>query len=674
MRQMFVAILMMCGTLASASPIPVQTGEHPSFTRMVFHLSSDTNWQLGRVDQGYMLQTSSRDGFDLRRFYDRIPRNRVARVDQVGDDRLRISVPCDCQAEAFLFRPDILVVDVHDGSPSEGSPYEEPFHLITAGWQATARKHQYDLPNDAILPLLNPARGATRPAFESSEPAVVDDEDEHRDPIHEEDLGEFQDSIVQSLARGLTQGALEQGKHEARSTAVDEMRIRQRFDAVDVRLPGLTAHTNIDSAAMADAGQGDHTQTGSSCLPDAFFNIENWADDRPFSTQLAEARDALSRELDEIEETKILHLARFYAYFGFGLEAIDALEIDGSYSQERLYLTQIAHILDGTPARSDLFFEQISCPSYVSLWAMLAMGGALDAKPNRAGILKTFKTLPTHLKQQLGPRLSDRFIAMGDDDAAIQVLASLQGYTDVGESGALASANLAKSLDDRDKVSAVFEAMRRENTRMSPEAMMGFLNDAIVTGIFIEEADFTLADALRFQSGRSPIAQDLIEVQFDARLSQNQFEEALEIMSKTHTSTSADNMRNAFVQRAVEYMTDADFLEFTFGHVPALFSDTSRKAIAQRLSSLGFPERARAFDELAFREMPATVIDRGSVSSAQANPFSTSKSETVFSLLPSNPGVADDASLARSRILVGRSQETREFIADLLDGTDLSMR
>ena len=677
MRQIFVAILMLCGTLASANPISVLTGEHPSFTRMVFHLSSDTNWQLGRVDQGYMLQTSSRDGFDLRRFYDRIPRNRVARVDQVGDDRLRISVPCDCQAEAFLFRPDILVVDVHDGSPSEGSPYEEPFHLITAGWQATARKHQYDLPNDAILPLLNPANGATPPTFESSEPAVVDDEDEHRDPIHEEDLGEFEDSIVQSLARGLTQGALDRGKHDARRTALDDMRIRQRFDAVDVRLPGLTAHTNIDSAAMDEVGQDDHTQTGSRCIPDAYFNIENWADDRPFSTQLADVRGALSLEFDENEETEVLRLAQLYTHFGFGLEAIDTLEIDGANSQERLYLTQIAHILDGAPPRSDLFVEQVSCPSYVSLWAMLAMGGALDAKPNRDGILKTFKTLPAHLQQHLGPRLSDRFVAMGDDDAAIQVLASLQGYTDIGETSALAPAHYAKSLEDGDKASAVLVAMGRENTRMSPEAIMGFLNDAIASGIVIEEADFTWADALRVESGRSPIAQDLIEVQFDARLSQNQFKEALELMSKTHTSTSADsadNMRNAFAQRAVEYMTDADFLEFTFGHVPALFSDTSRKAIAQRLSNLGFPERAKAFDELAFREMPATVIDRGSVSSAQANPFSITKSETVFSLLPSNTGVADDASLASSRILVGRSQETREFIAELLDGTDLSMR
>ncbi|WP_394180905.1 hypothetical protein [Yoonia maritima] len=676
MRKIFVAILMLCGTLASAKPISVQTGEHPSFTRMVFHLSADTNWQLGRVDQGYMLQTSSRDGFDLRRFYDRIPRNRVTRVDQVGDDRLRISVPCDCQAEAFLLRPDILVVDVHDGSPSQGSPYEEPFHLITDGWQTTARKHQYVLPNDAILPLLNPASSATRPAFESAEPVVVDDEDEHRGPIQEEDLDEFEDSIVQSLARGLTQGALDRGKHDARRTALDDMRVRQRFDGVDVRLPGLTAHTNIDSAAMADVGQGDHTQSGSSCLPDTYFNIENWADDRPFSTQLADARGALSLEFDENEETEVLRLARFYAYFGFGLEAIDTLEIDGSYSQERLYLTQIAHILDGTPATSDLFVEQVSCPSYVSLWAMLAMGGALDAKPNRAGILKTFKTLPTHLQQHLGPRLSDRFVAMGDDDAAIQVLASIHGYTDIGESGALPSANLANALSNDDKASEILGGLARENKRMSPEAMMGFLNDAIVTGIFIEEADFILADALRYENARSPIAHDLVEVQFNARLGQNQFEQALELVTVARmlTTGSVDPMYAAFAQRAAEHMTDADFLEFAFGSAPDLFSNNSRQVIARRLSDLGFSERAIAFDNQVISQIPVNIAIPKDEGTVPANPVSIANPDIVLSELPSSTPLNNETPLASSRILVGQSQETRELVADILDRAKLPER
>lgn len=105
----------------------VRTGEHRDFTRMVVMLPAPGTWHLQQTETGYALSLPhSRVQFDLSQAFTRINRKRV-RTLQAEPGLLTINEgsPCDCRAEAFEFRPGIVVIDLRDGKP-EGQPALPP--------------------------------------------------------------------------------------------------------------------------------------------------------------------------------------------------------------------------------------------------------------------------------------------------------------------------------------------------------------------------------------------------------------------------------------------------------------------------------------------------------------------------------------------------------------------
>ncbi|WP_162617717.1 hypothetical protein [Yoonia maritima] len=681
MHKLFLMICLILPLRTAAEPVSVQTGEHPNFTRMVFSIAEGVDWKLGRIDDGYALLLPSSDGFDLRRFYDLIPRDRISEVNQLAEDTVRIAVACDCRAEAFLFQPQILVVDIIDGLPKFGSPYEEPFF---DDFEATNLPVPNELPEWSLPLIIQAEQGTVKtkpivaPVFDSVPTGGLD-----------ADLSLLEQTVVHGLADGLTRGVLDRGQTVSTGT------MREAVSATDLwasneHLPGLITHNNLDVMAVSVDQRAGQTQSGGACPEEEYFNVHLWADERPFSTQIGEARSGVTQEFDQTDEHNVLRLAQIYVYFGFGAEAIQALETDGVHSKQRSYLSQLAHIVDGDSRSHELGTQQVSCHSAVALWALLSVSdGPLDAEVDRSAVLTAFKALPPELRSHLSAELVTRFLDIGDHDAAMQVLSSAPVDRDKSAEDLIADILLSGVIGDHDAAAETILELVQPNSRITPNAMTEILNGSSEKDIPVARQDFVLADAVRFEARDSPEAAELARAQFDAYLAQNLFDDALALLSSetVHVDLRTNTRSyDALAARAASEMSDADFVEFAFDQPPDHFSPEVQREIGVRLADLGFIDRATLFGfsetriEMSPIEYPLTPDETnmgwGGSQNGQAEvDLNDAKRSTplegAVSQTTNSDGVFSDyaiqSPLADSRALLGQSSEIREAITAYLE-------
>ena len=673
-------IFILLPVVSFALPVRVQTGEHANFTRVVLTIDRTTRWEVRRDVDAYVVQLSTNNGFDLSRFFDLIPRDRIMNATQDGEGALRLGVTCRCRVDAFLFRPDILVVDILDGSPSVDSPFERPITGTESVNQKNLPTHQYALPPNAILPVIMHASDEI-PPFETPQLPIgtgsVDDTEPAVPGVPEEDLASLEQAITQSLARGLTQGVLAADLPNKEQAQLLDLNSQQYFTDNPSPMPGLLARTSTDPRAIPDTVQDAETQTGQSCLPDSFFAVADWSDDRPFSDQLTEARNAITTAADRYDENAILRLARIYMAFGFGREAIRTLELDGTQSQERLYLAQMARIVDGENVESDLFTAQVSCQSNVAFWAMLATrDGALDAQMDRSAVLNTFKMLPPRLQRYLGPRLSDRLVAVGDQDGARQALEAARGGETISVDVILSEATLNHAIGEDDRAKGAITELARDNARVTPEAFIRFFDQATENDQPLNPEDFLLADALRFENANMPVAGDLAGAQIRALLAKDDIAAARALIAAEGKSLSVAQVTvfdAAIVDTILGLADDTLFLEHVLSEDLPDVSAGMQNALARRVLALGFPEEAGALlkvpangpdavDRLLLRADIARV-ERG------ASNVETAAAEPAFGELQAvqAPISLTDAPLAQSRALLDASTQTREELNRVLD-------
>jgi hypothetical protein len=673
MRAFLVFLALMLPHLAVAAPIRVQTGEHPGFTRMVFRIAKGSEWTLGRTETGYGLRIPEGDGYDLQGFFDLIPKTRIADIVQNRSGEFEFVVPCDCRAEGFLVGDDVLVIDVSDGSPLSSSRFEE--RIVNSD-----DRLPYIIENTPILPVIStmsPLRSLTlisdAPDVPTVEPPALDIES------FDADLAALENSISQSLASGLTQGVLALGQPDDEEISIDHA-LREQLRAAQLGVPGINARTNLDTNAIPDAALFPATQSGDQCLPSSFFDVGEWADERPFSDQIGEARKSIISEVDRIDEVAVLRLARLFVFFGFGQEAIRTLDLDGVRSQERAYLIQIAHIIDGDGKQSQLFDEEVSCQSPSALWAVLTdQEGAMDAQVNRAAVLSAFKALPEHLQRHIGPRLSTRFAAIGDHDAALQVLDAGRDNAAKTLDATLAEASLDLALGEAQSASETIATTIRENSRVSPEAMIVFMNEAIASNSEIKPEDFILADALRFENARAPIAGDLLAVQIGGHLMQGDFEQASKLLSQGEAALGSERfqeLQDALASQSTADMEDSEFLSFAFNTPPDTFSPQEREKIARRLVELGFGARADLFAEIVQQEAvsPSPTIHgpglgewaQGNWTQLATSPDPLLQAVASAMLVDETQVSSNEPTLAQGRDLLSQSQATRETLETIL--------
>ena len=659
MRAVWIALCLIgLGGPAVADPIPVRTGEHSSFTRVVLEIAPNMDWALGRTPDGYVLRLETDDGFDLSTFFDIIPRARIRSVSQdIGAGELTMDVTCACNARAYVFRDSFLVIDVADGLPTRISRFELALPDVDADVASTPQPGttHFALSRAPLLPIvIDRADVGVNTVGEDmpNDVAVVEE------PVLSEVTNELESQVAHILGSALSQGLVTPNEGSERGgidNALAEIQLRIN------EIPGVETRTSIDPLSGQVADNTVQTQTGVACLPARFFDVPNWSDDSAFSDQLSKQRPLLFGEFDRPDEDAILKMARTFIYFGFGKEAQQTLALDQRQSQERQYLAALGRIIDGQTVNSELFKGQESCASNVALWAFLAATDQpLEGRVARDAALQNFKALPVHLQDNLGPRLSRMFTRVGDLDAAEQVGKRFDTNATNASEAAIAQSVLAESGPDITEVLVPLEAIVAENARATPALMARYFEEGIASGKSFDRADFVLADALSFENAQSDAVTQLRVAQFRALLSIGDFPAAKDILEQDLAVLTPQELPARVVeysQAAVETMGDAEFGRFVWARTHVTDDPMIRDEIATRVAELGFDEMAaRLRGESA---VPSPVI-------APMQGFQISGGENAPSFTAPEP-LEPAVSLANARALLAESEDFRTMLESQLN-------
>lgn len=586
----WLAVVAFLPVAAVAEPVTIRSGEHETFTRLVVAIGEGTSWAVEPSDIGYTLELSGRlDGFDTAGVFDRIPRDRIATLLQLSQNTLSLEVECACYADAFLWQPGQLVIDIVDGTDPD--PPE-----VTSGGAFVEPDSDQGI--GAELPNLLEIAEATSPVFGPLTSLARAVETVPENP----DLQETEAALIEGLARAASQGFLDAALTQPRgpekpaqedppNEPVEVLEVVDVPTPMSVPQPGIGISTAMDRdlAIIRDVLNANADQQ---CLPADFFAIHDWGDDRPFHEQAASLAEALAGEFGEEPLAAQDDLARLYLHFGFGAEARAVLSADMAQSQERQVMAELAGLIDEYDGNYRLIETQAGCDTPAALWAFYAAPSILE-EDTRNHVLQEFFALPQPLRGQIAPRLSRSFIEVADPDAAAKLLRASENHdAEATHEVQSARALIAEEIGDRDQAISVLAQEADDNARTTPESLIRLIELGIENGVAPQEKDLILVAAMRQEHRGTPLADQLAVVEAAGRARLGDYQAVLDILSGRDDLDALTTIDSAF-SHMTKHASSADFLGFSYDALPLGLTSQTENEMARRLIDLGFSERAQ---------------------------------------------------------------------------------
>lgn len=422
MIRLMVVLLVTLAMPALAQTGRVTSGEHDGFTRVVIDFGQPVDWQFGRSESGYELrQPDAQMAYDLTSAFALIGKSRLAAIEgPPGTGRIQIGLACTCHAIPFEFRPGIVVIDLKDGPPPKNSIFEESLAQsadpTAIAPSATPLTNPADLAEnsapagfDWTADALQKIRAAENQPKTAAPPAAMRPETALLPP--DPSLQPLRETLMRQLAQGATQGVVEMA-----DIPPDNGLPATDFPATHIRI-GETRNNISDRLGSQDRAIG---ATGTACTQDALLDIASWGSaETPVTDQIAELRRSLSGEFDRTNPETVEKAVKLYLYLGFGAEARQLADAFDLASEGGAVWRALGSLLDDHPDQEHVFAGQAACEGPSALWSFLADDNLVKGDPvNEGAIRLAFTALPLHLRELLGLKLSERFLAIGNENAA----------------------------------------------------------------------------------------------------------------------------------------------------------------------------------------------------------------------------------------------------------------
>lgn len=442
--------------MVSAQTVTVRSGEHGDFTRLVLDVPDGTKWVLTPDPVASRVTLSLDAGpysYDTSTVFNRIGTERIARLKPADDGRgLEIDLGCQCVAEAFVLRGTMLVVDIAPSDTSIQRTSEKPVSQQWSGQAVTpspllkefSRIQFGDSPRIGPPSVENPlmTRLAQRQTL-GMIPSVLDRQID--DLMFSRDLG---DQLAENLAVAASRGLLDPAIRSRSTTAPNPKHHADRFIPEELSVdPGTLARrlaagmSGLDRETLQD---GRISVGGEICVPDQKLAVASWSptDDDPRFV-LADRRGQVFGEFDRISPERLSQYVKALLHFGFGAEARSVLSLQPE--KQAPVLEALSYIIDGEADPAGLFDGLSNCDGAAALWSAVARPPRPDAPEiAHAAILRSFESLPKHLRSHLGPILVEHLSASGYPSTARDVLRRLQRMEGLEtDSIALSKAQLA---------------------------------------------------------------------------------------------------------------------------------------------------------------------------------------------------------------------------------------
>ncbi len=618
MRFLLAVVIICFPTMVFAERVTVRSGEHADFSRLAFEFSGPVDWEMGRAEHGYEIRLKG-DGtvIDVSDVFRRISRDRIKSL-TVSEDNTRITLVlgCECHADAFEFRPGLLVVDVKDGQPSATSRFEIAFDSgelsadqnIGASAPENTPIHFAEsaqvLPVD-ILPFGVPlVRSLTSPRV-----GVFVENADAGSQLPTKRVAEIQSTILRQIGRAASQGLLdanlphppgvEQGREEPAN-----------FVAIEAPAPSTKPHINIHIESSIDrefanlTTSGLMTDNGSKCLSDAQFNVANWGDADSVLARVSEKRGNISGEFDQINERAVEDLVKAYIYAGFGTEALDVLATFDVTLEDENTLKAMARIVDGIASERNPYFEgQISCDTDVALWAALAAPSfSKQDNINRVPVLGAFSSLPVHLRKLLGPRLAQKFLEFNDLGTARSIRNAIaRAPGEIGPDFRLLEARLDLQRGLNNSAEHALEEIIVEDSAIAPNALIELLEARLDGSGDIDHTLLATAESHIFEQRDTKIGADLTRLIAMSFGQTGDYQKALDALQKLDSFAQLDKQEKEetwedVLESVTDDATEVALLQFVLaahGEIERqALSRKTRRKLALRLLKEGWPVMA----------------------------------------------------------------------------------
>ena len=639
-----VAFLVVGATTSDAQEIPVRSGAHDGFTRLVVHLPRRVEWQLNGTGRERRL-SFGKDGmrFDLRSVFARIDGRRLAAVRQPpGRSELEISTSCDCTVEAVWAGTSMLVIDVRDAGLGESAlkPPDTQPNTETSGVSEPDPDRQPDKGTAAAfgtdliwtgqpgvpsassivsrgLNLYLDARPLRRQDADMPAQARADMDDTS---VAEAEIGRqlnaFRTSLAEQIGRATSQGLLvvgddpvlpassegpepsseKNGEPDEGDAATDVARatVQSRFE------------TGFARGIIKDENEDVVLQNGRRCLAPEFVDVTSWAEGADFATELGTLRKQLVGEFDRVDPDVTRALTRAYIHFGFGAEALQVLQLvdtgaENRTAKELRILRDMAQVLEtGALDRPSILHGQMACDGPVAAWSVLAHPDiSPQTEVNDDAVLRTISAMPRHLRDYLGPMMARRFLAAGREDTADRVFQILgRDDRDGTQAEQMARAEAALLSDDLDAADQRLADVVAGNSLSAAEALLRRIETRIATGRGVSEDMADLASAYAVENREAPIGQALTRASIEAVAASGDFNRAFEDRNRqiARLSAKADAaLSNTLFSLLSKNAADITFLAHGFAASDAVVAELrpeTGNAVAARFLKLGFPEEA----------------------------------------------------------------------------------
>ncbi|MGI9395735.1 MAG: hypothetical protein ACR2OY_13890 [Boseongicola sp.] len=635
-------VVALAGTATVAETLTIQGGDHDGFTRLVLEFSTRPEWRAGRTEAGYAVGFAGTDLItaDLSQVFRRIRRDKVANVDLQSDYRvLELSLACNCSAEIYDYGESAIIIDIRSGPPRAKALHEAPF----APELPAVSRPQLIVKNINPPPVLDAAIDL-RPAFSGHPPrrensrlpkadALLNDAVNSTAPRNEAFAlplsgqdGVFSSStetalntsqgvnsaavaaVAEQLSRAAIQGLID--PTEAAAAVASHSRLAQSQ-------PGPTnfrALTSVDRDTDAAGHFFESTRSGAMCIADNKVSIRDWGD--PTDPRLlGQIRHAAIAENGHPTNQGRLDLAHYYLVLGFGSEAIMVAErLPPSVDHE--IIIALGEIIDSGTSDATILDGQLACSGEIALWAALARPfRANDLPQSPDAILAVFSALPRHLREHLGPVLSERLRTAGQTARA---RTALNAVTRAGHGSVQQELTAARlGLTDTGAVAARVELERlsRGTDFSAAEALLELLLDADRRGVAPKPAWVEDAPSLIRVTDGTDVGDRLSVAALQGHIPLGRFDE-LRLAINEDLPGLNNTVRTRIAARAlataVSVDGDADFLRAEIGFsrhaVPSDIDGNTRLAIAGRLLSMGLAALAGSYLPDELESDPASAL------------------------------------------------------------------
>lgn len=613
-----VVALSLAGMPAFSQSAIIRSGEHANFTRLVVPLPKGTVWEILESKRFFSLKYEVPEvAFDLSQVFARIPRKRLTAVFQDGPGSdLEFQLACDCSVSSFVDTPGFVVIDIGDEEvsteqrkqalriPKNQNPYRFP---VLESQVKTA------IPRGIRLPAATGVE-SQRKLEVGRNPTSI-----QQPTVPKATISLSEERLLAQIIRASNQGLLELAEGPPPMGLGGAQNVEPGSIKLDESVPtSLTATTAIDLYIADSAAKFEPLVSEIVCINSSLISINKWGMGKSYSTAVGQLRSQLYGEFDELKASAALDLARLNLHYGFGLEALQAVDLSGEKSTASDILRELASLLDSRNQMDNtLLSGQQTCEGDVALWSLL-IAEEFPEDVNDSAVSRAFIRLPPQLRSIIGPQISQKYTDAGRNGMANRILETINNSSDNVSSGVgLARASAAEQKGNAKSEEAELIWSIEDGSEFSPKALIQFIANKYENREPVPPGLSDLVAAYATEFGQAEIGPELRQALVVALALAGEYGKAFSVIEEIEMQGKGSNHlapTSQFLALVTENAGDVTFLRYAVGlelEQAQMTTQPVGERVARRLIDLGFAESAEKwlnrYNEIARTEMQRSM-------------------------------------------------------------------